>query len=307
MRILNDATINPTKGLDPSKAKSAPAKAIAALATDLLQNGEGFCQCSANASDGLQACKDFIHFKTLLYESIDACKALDAIDCAAWGEFYQPCKVNMEQMYKKIDFRKKKQCQYIHDGCGNVGPFPSFRRLDCDAEVGEEAWNMYLDYESNCLRGGGPSAPVPSPKPPGPDPNGGGGSSTPMPTTGKKVYPTGDDDASSYIFPSSSNKKKYIPPERRNGSKGRKFFHFLLFCAALAGAHWLYKFYKNRYGGSDYNRFRRARNYGPDSEGMYDSLTMENAQVSFQPPTLPPPPAVYDNGGNNSGPYNGFA
>ena len=82
MQLLHDAKDNPSKGLDPND-KTIPADAIAALAKDLLEDGENFCECSSKASEGTFACTDFIHFKTLLYESIDACKSLDAIDCAA--------------------------------------------------------------------------------------------------------------------------------------------------------------------------------------------------------------------------------
>ena len=318
MRILEDAIMNPTKGMDQSKIdKGVPKEAISALAEDLLTNGEQFCECSSDASEGLAPCKDFIHFKTLLYESIDACKGLDAIDCDAWAEFYKPCRSNMEDKFKNIDFKKSKQCEYIKNGCGNVGPFPSFRRLDCDREITKEAWDFYLDYDDKCNTKAVPkSKPKPS-KPPStpapPTPSSHGGISTSMPTkaSDRKYDP-------SHTSPTSSGNKKYVPPEKRNSGSGGfiskivNFFVWIfkitLFCCLAAGAYWLYK---NKFADFDYSRFRRARNYGADNNGMYDSLTMENAGASFQPPTLPPPPSSYDNSGGNNGMYNmnvgGFA
>ena len=220
----------------------------------------------------------------------------------------------------------------MHDGCGGVGPFPSFRRLDCNQELSEEAWGMYLDYERNCLRVD-PARPDPKPAPvpppaPGPSPGSNhAGSSTPSPSAQKNYpYKNNDDDTSTDdLFPNDSGSKKYVPREAKNKSHAGKFFKFVFFCLLAGGVYW---YFKNRYDGDfslslgsicnrnniNLNQFRRTRNFGgADNDGLYDSLNMDMAQSSFQPPSLPPPPSAYDygpNGGasvNTSGSINGFA
>jgi hypothetical protein len=297
MRILENAINNPTKGVDPKK-KDVPTAAISALANDLLNNGESFCECSSQATAASPVCTDFIHFKTLLYESIDGCKALDAIDCDAWAEYYPPCKANLVDKYKKVDFSSKKQCEYARDRCGNVGPFPSFRRLDCGEEINGDAWDFYLDYERNCLRDGAPPKPKPIPDPPKPTPAAPKKTNPPIAPTPTPPSPTPPTPAKPYS-PGDNNKptnKKYVPPEERNRSRGHKFRNFILFCGVGGIAYW---YFSKRYGGFDYNQFRRTRNYEADSAGMYDSLTMQNAQAAFEPPTLPPPPSSLGDGYTN--------
>ena len=73
---------NPTKWLNTND-KATPAEAISALAKDLLEDGENFCECSSTASKETFSCSDFVHFKSFLCESVDACKSLDTINCAA--------------------------------------------------------------------------------------------------------------------------------------------------------------------------------------------------------------------------------
>jgi len=299
MRILENAILHPL--VNPDR-KDVPAEAIQALAADLMNNGEAFCDCTVKASQATPPCYDFIRFKTLLYESLDGCKALDEIDCPAWGEFYLPCNANLKDKFGNVDFRNKAQCDYVRDRCGNVGPFPSFRRLDCEAEgVSTEAWDFYLKYENNCLK----DAPGPSPTPPS--------KTTPSPTKSKSSPNTppytpissDDDDNTSPASPSSSSssssgKKKYVPPEER-GKKGsfKKFFNFIFYCLIAGGAYYIYK---TRFSGGQFNyaSFRRARNYYADdsaNSGMYDSLNLQTSMgeaPSFMPPTLPPPPSAYE-------------
>lgn len=284
LRILEKAIDNPVT--DPKK--NAPVGAISALANDLLNNGQNFCDCTADASQATPVCADFIHFKTLLYESLDGCRSLDAVDCDAWAEFYKPCKDNIESKFRKVDFNQKLQCDYIHDTCGNVGPFPSFRRLDCDNEISGPAWDFYLDFRRNCLSYDGPSMPNSQPVSP------------PRPV--KPYNPNVPDKPSSNPAPQPSpwdikpeKRKKYVPPEKRG--KNHTFRNFVLFSLFVYGGYWLYK---NKFRGSFldgyYTQFRarRARNnYGDD--GMYDSLVLENVgSSSFVPPSLPPPPSAYE-------------
>eukprot|EP00554_Chaetoceros_debilis_P001716 CAMPEP_0194085068 /NCGR_PEP_ID=MMETSP0149-20130528/16204_1 /TAXON_ID=122233 /ORGANISM="Chaetoceros debilis, Strain MM31A-1" /LENGTH=889 /DNA_ID=CAMNT_0038767871 /DNA_START=1 /DNA_END=2670 /DNA_ORIENTATION=- len=293
MRILQNAIDKPVK--DPNR-KDVPTSAISALARDLMKNGEAFCDCSAKASHTAPACKDFTRFKTLLYESLDGCRALDQIDCPAWGEFFKPCKENLEEKFGiSFDLREKKTCDYIHDGCGDVGPFPSFRKLDCEDEgVSHEAWEFYLEYEKECLRDGPvtPSGPKPSPTPPAPSPR---SKYTSSPTEAKPSKPTKAPKPSpSKPSTNSSDKKKYVSPEERNRKGGKGFRNFIIVCLIGGGAYFYYK----KRGGFNYAQFRRARNhFSNDESGMYDSLNLETSvmEPSFQPPTLPPGPSAYGN------------
>jgi hypothetical protein len=158
LRILVNAIDTPAaesnskvNGNDNNHDDSIPREAISHLAYQLYHNGESFCDCSKASSDLCPICRDFLHFKTLLYESLDGCRALDDIDCDAWLEFSGPCKKNLELMFGKVDFTAKEQCDYVHSTCGNVGPFPSFRKLDCDQELPKESWDLYLDFTKKCV------------------------------------------------------------------------------------------------------------------------------------------------------------
>lgn len=263
MRILQDAIDNPDKHSDATKG-DIPVEAIASLANDLLHNGEAFCDCTSSASRRCPVCKDFLHFKTLLYESMDGCRALDDIDCDAWQEYYKPCKANLEDKFGSIKYNKE-QCDYIKDTCGNVGPFPSFRKLDCEKEIMEPAWNFYLDYEKKCLS----NAPKPAPKP------------APRPAPADVPVPVPSDS-------SPSDTDDYVPPEKGK-KKSHGFRNFVLFCLVGGGCYYAYT---KKYGEFDYSRFRRTRNAYADQDNsfMYESLTRDGG---FEPASLPPRPSTY--------------
>jgi hypothetical protein len=241
-----------------------------------------------------------MNFKTLLYESMDACQSLDEIDCDAWKEFFPKCRENLQRAKGSVDFSKPDQCSYVKDGCGNAGPFPVFRNLDCDTEVAPEAWDFYTKYTSQCLNGGqGPTPSPPAPAPVAPTPS--------SPTT--PTSPT-----------SPTDKKPYVPPEERGKDKKDKkkkeytgddtpkkkshFFRNMSLLLLVTGG--LYYYHKNY--GFDLSFFQRYRRFRPVSSydqggDMYSGLTMESS-TNFQPPTLPPTPM--DMGGappNNGGHY----
>merc|ERR1711865_1150907 len=110
----------------------------------------------------------FYNFKTILYESIDACQSLDAIDCASWNEFWKPCKKNLEDEFGSTELVDKNMCDYVKNDCGNAGPFPAFRRLDCEEEVSKEAWGFYKHFAKKCLKGSDGMAPDVTPAPASP-------------------------------------------------------------------------------------------------------------------------------------------
>jgi len=274
-------------------------QAVKTIATDLYTRGEDFCNCASDAHKKTPPCKDFMHFKVLLWESLDACVALDEIDCSAWSEFYEPCKRKMMDKFSTINFNNKEQCTFIQEGCDGVGPFPAFRRLDCGKEISKTGWDFYLSYQRGCLGGDStpsvaPNAPNPSPvvppsptsptttspvdspiappTPPKPDP---------LPTPGQptKPYIPSDDDvddpSSAVITPISSS----------GGSKSRRRWIFMLSCTSII----VYVVYKRRLRNNgntfDYVRYQRYRNNVDFETDDMNSRLTETA--GFEPPTLP--------------------
>lgn len=308
MQILYNAMTNPVA---PENDKNPPKEAISALAKDLYQNAESFCDCAKKASDDCPLCPSFMSFKSLLYESLDACAALDEIDCDAWIEFWKPCMNNLEGEFGKSDLKMRDQCDYMKKGCGGAGAFPSFRRLDCDGEVPPEAWDFYRKYEKNCLKGddGVPPDDSPAPRPttaPGPSPT-----KAPVTPSSPTKSPAGAPTLVPYI-PSDDEvtPKPYIPSDARgdtNKSSESKshWFRNLIIVGLIAGG--CYYLYKRRFHDSYFNfmQYRRVRNFGnfgyemdsSDGGGMYSNL---NSSTTFEPPSLPPTPVMmggqYDNG-----------
>lgn len=305
MQILYNAMTNPVS--DDNK-KNPPKEAISALAKDLYQNGANFCDCAKSASDDCPLCPSFMSFKTLLYESLDACQALDEIDCDSWGEFWKPCKDNLEDEFGKSDLKMRDQCDFMKKGCGGAGAFPAFRRLDCDGEIDSDAWDFYRKYEKNCLRGddGKPDddndSPVPKPsKAPATSPT-----SKPAPPTTKAPakaptlvpYIPSDDDVTPKPYIPSDSKKSTQPKSKSH------WFRNLVLLGLLGGG--CYYVYKRRFLDSfNFMQYRRVRNFGnfgydngggDDSAGMYTNL---NASTTFEPPSLPPTPQMM--GGDDGG------
>lgn len=110
MQILVNA-MNSNLG-DDDAAKEDNAESIAALADLLYHQAGTFCDCAAKASDSCPLCSSFVHVKTLLYESLDACQSLDEIDCDAWMEFHAPCKDKILSKFGSVDFNSDEQCKF---------------------------------------------------------------------------------------------------------------------------------------------------------------------------------------------------
>lgn len=301
MQILKNAVTNPIVD-----NKNAPVEAISALARNLYDHGESFCECTRTASDACPLCPSFMSFKTILYESLDACQSLDAIDCAAWNEFSKPCQDNLQGMFGTSDLSTKDQCDYVKKDCGGAGTFPAFRRFDCEGEIPDAAWTFYKNYAKKCLRGDdgnpptNPPAPVPAPTN-GPKPTSGGNdakpSAPPAPRPTPKPY-----------NPSGGGGKPYTPPDDSGDSgqpakKRSHWFRNLIIVAALAGL--AYYIYKKRFDGFNFVQYRRhvfgsrfgggGFEYGMVSSNgfgeseMYSNL---NSSTTFEPPSLPPTPQM---------------
>eukprot|EP00531_Pseudo-nitzschia_arenysensis_P006046 CAMPEP_0116126648 /NCGR_PEP_ID=MMETSP0329-20121206/6440_1 /TAXON_ID=697910 /ORGANISM="Pseudo-nitzschia arenysensis, Strain B593" /LENGTH=867 /DNA_ID=CAMNT_0003620737 /DNA_START=148 /DNA_END=2751 /DNA_ORIENTATION=+ len=324
MQILKNAITNPITDSN----KKAPKEAISALASSLYDHGASFCDCSKKASDACPLCPSFMNFKTILYESIDACQSLDAIDCDSWSEFWRPCKDNLEAEYGSSDFSSKDQCEYVKNDCGNAGPFPAFRRLDCEDEISEESWDFYKDFAKKCLKGSDGVAPTlpPFPKPPPPKPTPVKPQSAPtakpyIPSTGKptpKPYipsddkPTAkpdvpsDDKPTAKPYVPSGDKptpKPYIPsdanvPSTDDDDKKKKktshwFRNMVIFGVLVAGAYYIWK---KRYDGFNFMQYRRR--FGRGRYGMVSTSGIGesemygnlNSSTTFEPPSLPPAP-----------------
>jgi hypothetical protein len=195
--------------------------------------------------------------------------------------------------------------EYTKQGCGGAGPFPAFRRLDCDNELKREAWAFYGDFAQNCLKGSDgippsidPSSPV-APTPTAPTPTGAVPTPAvapivkpPKPTakvdgpTPRPYLPSGDSGSPADAQPTSQPKKK----------KSHFFRNFLLLCIMGGGG---YFYYKRRSDTFNFVRYRRARAFDYDSGAgeshMYSSL---NNSTTFEPPSLPPTPASMGPMGN---------
>ena len=317
MRILYNSQSSP----GVSEDTVAPVDDIKSLSKNLYNNAESFCTCAAEAAKESPLCKSFMHFKTLLYETLDACKALDEIDCDAWNEFYDPCKTNLVEKFEMIDFNNPNQCEYVSNGCGHVGPFPAFRKLDCGkTETPKQAWDFFIEYDRACLGGSTSGGDRDSPtkttpvSPPSAAPKGeagAGAGSTPhedasepvpaAPTSPKKYVPPPDDEDKS--TPASDYNPPTYPSDVKPKKKRHVFAWFLILCTA--GGAFLY--HKRRSNSFDFVRYRRPRNWGNESgmmSGMmggesevYSGFNGNMGESSFEPPSLPPTPSAY---GDNS-------
>jgi hypothetical protein len=305
MQILYNAMTIP---VSDENDRDPPKEAIMSLAKDLYQNGEGFCDCAKKASENCPLCPSFMNFKSLLYESLDACTALDQIDCDSWAEFWKPCQDNVEAEFGSADLDVRDQCDYMKRGCGGAGAFPAFRRLDCAGEIDSEAWSFYRKYEKSCLKGEDGKPPNDTPVGPVPKPS-------VAPAFKPTKIPASSPTTVPYV-PSDDNftPKPYVPSDSRGsgssaGSKSHWFRNFLMLGALCGGGYYLYK---KRYLGEQFNfmQYRRVRNFGygmdDESGGMYSNL---NSSTSFEPPSLPPTPQMmgaYDQGGHQMQTFGGL-
>lgn len=278
MQILVNA-MNGATDYEQKDNDKVPADSIAALAGLLYHDAHNFCDCAKNASDACPLCPSFMNFKTLLYESLDACQSLDEIDCDAWSEFFRPCKNNLMLQFGSVDFSKEEQCKYVHSNCGGAGPFPAFRRLDCGKEIPKAAWDFYNDYAGRCLEnGGGDYTPAPVPKP------------QPQPNPAPPPFSPPDNGK-------PSDKKPYVPPEDRDkkdkneGSKSNKsrshWFRNVVLLCLIGGA--IYYYYQHRSDAFRFIRYRRIGQRFGGEDDMYSGLALESS-TTFEPPSLPPRP-----------------
>lgn len=282
LKILEDA-----KNAKPDNTDNKPGEIISAISKLLYDEGEEFCDCAKVSSEKAPLCSGFIRFKSLMYESLDACQALDEIDCDAWNEFYGTCKQKLVDTFGSVNLSRKEQC----DLCDSIG-HPVFRRLDCGNELPKDSWDFYSTYSKECL--GAPVSPTPVPPvnpAPAPKPTPSDSNYVPVvpytpPTPSKPNYvPSvpGSNPKPYEPYTPSGSKSNYQPSA--DGKKSRWFWKLVLVGLLVAAAYHLWK----RRQEFSFVRYRRARNWGGDSE-MYSGLSMESSSVSFQPPSLPPPP-----------------
>jgi len=255
---------------------------------------------------------------------MDACKALDEIDCDAWKEYWSPCKQNLQKQFESSDFSTKEQCEFaIFNTCGGVGPFPGFRRLDCDKEVSSEAWEFYQTFSKNCKASDfgmptlGPASPA---APPADVPVTNAPNVSPTAPSARPVvpYPT----LKPYVPPDASPTVPYSPPSQDSPSpipyptpyipaadqkadaneqqkESHIFRNFFILCLLGGGGYYVYKkrfatfsfIQSRRRGGGSYNMMHNNGNpgvYRGESE-MFSNL---NSSTTFEPPSLPPTPAA---------------
>jgi hypothetical protein len=323
LRILYNAA--QMDDINPADNPDTPLEAIAALADLLYNQPESFCQCTEDTNADTPLCPSFHNFKTLMFETLDACTSLDEIDCDAWAEFFPPCQTNFQAKYSSTGFSTnnetlREQCRFIHEEhCGGDQPFPIFRRLDCQAEVSDEAWRFFQDYSKTCL--GNTIAPTPAvaPTPAAPVPT---PAIAPTPASAPtKPYVPPPDNRAPYSPPEKKDKKPYIPPEERGKPSSssssspaasdtpKKKSHWFrnLFWLLLLGGLGYYCYQRRCADSFNINRYRRMASLrgrtgnffggGPgggmsDSDGMYSGLAMDSS-TTFEPPSLPPPPSTF--------------
>jgi hypothetical protein len=287
--------------MNEESREGEPTEVIAQLAGLLYYNGQSFCDCAKQASTDCPLCPSFYNFKTLLYESLDACMALDDIDCDAWNEFQKPCKVNLMEKFGSVDFARKEQCDFVVNNCGGAGPFPSFRRLDCEKELPVSSWDFYSQYSKFCISAdnkGNANPPVAPPAPAPVTPR----VETKPPTPYQPVKPSNIKPPPARA-PSSSNEDKsntrptYKSPDEK--SKSHWFRNVALIGVACGIGYYIYK---KQSDGFSFVRYRRMTNfgsgggYGMDDSDMFSGLALESS-TNFEPPSLPPTPMSMPNNG----------
>lgn len=262
---------------------------ISSIAEGVYKRSESYCDCAKSSNELSPPCDSFSHFKVLLHETTDACRALDEIDCPAWSQFSQPCKENMMTQFDTIDFTKSEQCDYARKGCGGVGAFPAFRHLDCGGEISKTSWDFYIAFDRGC----GDVQPDP------PQENSSSSSTTkvipppykPKPST-PKSFPSG---ASSPSPDTAATPKKYVPysaseikadPSDDVKKSGHGFLKFLAGISVFSVGGLLYK-RRRAQNSFDFQRYRRQRKYANDPDVLYSGLTSDSSGPSFEPPTLP--------------------
>jgi len=278
-------------------------KDISSIAEGVYKRGEDFCDCALASNEMAPSCDSFIHFKVLLHETLDACKALDEIDCAAWSQFHQPCKDTMTSRFSVIDFKKREQCEFIEQGCGGSGTFPAFRKLDCGSEITKTSWDFYAEYSRGCLVASESSSSTSSSYS---RPSSSSNSSPSSSSSSTQSSSTSSSTSSSASNPSTSQSAlstpasapanaNYVPysDSEMHGEKKKKKHVLLKFFSATCLIGVAFVAFKRRQANSsfDFQRYRRQRNYGNDQNELYSGLT-GNTGSSFEPPTLPPTPSA---------------
>jgi len=292
MQILKNAMINPTV----DDKKDAPKEAISALAGNLYDHAGTFCDCSKKASDACPLCPSFTNFKTILYESIDACQSLDVIDCDSWNEFWTPCKNNLQSEFGTSEFTDKEQCIFVKNDCGGAGPFPAFRRLDCEEEIPEEGWDFYKLFSKKCLKGSDGVAPTEHPSPTSSAPKAIPVKPKLAPTLAPVPTPTdpGERPTPKPYIPADDDAQPYLPSSDVEKTNKLRWFRRFLVLSTIVGIG--YYSQKKRNDGFDFTRYRRrgfqygmVNSNGVGESEMYGNL---NSSTTFEPPTLPPTPQM---------------
>jgi len=171
--------------------------------------------------------------------------------------------------------------------CGNVGAFPTFRRLDCEGEISDEAWSFFKYMVQGCSGdNGGDSAPqvvapvipyVPAPTKPRP---------YPQPHTKAPTKP--------YVPPEDRDKKHKKNDDKSDSSSSKKSGHggmilgFVFLSAGVGG----YVYYKRRAGTFSYPVYQKPPSgYSPTpGNNLFAGLSMnvnEASNTSYQPVHVP--------------------
>mmetsp|Transcript_24580 Transcript_24580/g.46191 ORF Transcript_24580/g.46191 Transcript_24580/m.46191 type:complete len:749 (+) Transcript_24580:23-2269(+) len=236
---------------------------VTEIASKLYDHPQEMCDCSSTAFTAVPNCNTFSRFKVLVHETLDACTSLDEIDCDAWEEFSDVCEPKVIAKFGVVDFGKMSQCDFVENGCGNSGPFPSFRKLDCDGEIKRHNWDFWNAYSEGCAlatrEDDDMNDPVVDPVVP-----------TPTPPSPTPVDPN--------VVPDQT------PPKSKGSGWGTALLVVAVAGAVIGGA----LFVKKRRDSSAFNaayRYRPQRDEDAGSE-LFSGLSVNSG--SFKPPSVPP-------------------
>jgi len=141
---------------DRSEGDESQDELVMRIATMVYYYGnDGFCDCTRQG-DGAPACSDFLDLGAVVRESLEACHALDQVDCAYFGQYLKTCQQTLPQKFGRIDLQDARQCDYVEEeGCGGLA-VPAVRRWDClfdsNQEMAQEQKDFIAQVYENCVR-----------------------------------------------------------------------------------------------------------------------------------------------------------
>ena len=146
-----------------SLAQASTDKLVKKIARNLDQ-AQAFCLCGTTCSASSPSCNSFHNFNAMLHESIEACNALDAVDCYYLRVNTKKCSSNLVDQFGLMDLSADGQCEYVDAGCGPGVTLPALRHWGClDLDSMAPTAKAFAEgYMENCRA---PPSPQPTAEP----------------------------------------------------------------------------------------------------------------------------------------------